>query len=337
MMAEDRERGSLDQAGAPADVPEADLSVSPEGLDALRGEIRALKASQRQGLEALRRELKDGAYWGTVVAVATVLLLMVQNGLLWRQVTQQQAELEMTHRVQLLGLIFDPSDCDPNEEAEALRRAVEAEEQRLGELEPGSEPALRAQYELRVLGSRDPRVCPPNAPLRLREEALLTLAAIDEGRLALRRSNLRRMSLLRAPLQRANLSGADVSGANLSEANLQRVYLRRAKAVGTYFKGADLQHATLTDAQLTGAYFTDANLSGATLLRADLKEANLIRTDFTRTDLEQADLTGADLGAANLVKALNLTQEQLDSAFGTPKTKIPAHLQRPGHWRQPDD
>ena len=335
----DRKPSELDRLAQAFDEREHHIEddLGPEvdpGLQHLRREIRALVSAQRLGHRELRQELKDAAYWGTIVLVLTVVLLLMQNGLLWRQVWQLQTDLKSSQRVELLTLIFEPSDCDPELERAKLHRQLASAEQSLKQAAPDSGAAYRARYELRVLASRDLEICPPETPLRLREEALLTLAAMDGPRLALRRADLRHMSLRKAPLEGVSLSGADLSGANLSDADLRDAYLRRVKAIGTYLKDANLKLATLKDADLTAAYLTEADLTDANLVDARLVDANLIRTQFRRADLKRADLTDADLGGADLSNAFNLTQAQLDSAYGTHKTLLPEGLVHPDHWRK---
>lgn len=310
--------------------PNPEPNAPPEIEDAGDiGEIEALRLEIR----TLGREIGRAAYWGTLTLFGTVLLLITLNVFLWQEVSQQQAGLESARRIELLNLVFEPLDCSRTAQRTRLERELVEAEAALAAAASDSGMAYRARYELRVLRSRDPEICPPKAALRLREEALRTLAEIDGRRLSLRHAHLRRASLLSAFLPNADFSRSDLSGANLSDAHLRDAFLRQVKAVGAYFRGADLQEADLTGADLTGAYLTEANLGGADLTRAKLVDANLIRTRFQNASLKDADLRDADLGGADLSGARHLTQAQLDSAFGTHKTIIPAELERPGHWR----
>jgi hypothetical protein len=96
-----------------------------------------------------------------------------------------------------------------------------------------------------------------------------------------------------------NLTGANLRAADLADADLTNANLT----------GADLPDANLTRACLTYAKLKDANLTGADLRDAGLSDANL-----THTLLGAADLSGADLSDADLSHALNMRQDQLDSA-----------------------
>jgi hypothetical protein len=104
---------------------------------------------------------------------------------------------------------------------------------------------------------------------------------------------------------------------NLASARLRRAHLRFAT----------LTDANLTRANLAGADLTDARLDGANLASADLSNASLVRTDLTGTRL-----SGARLNGANLLETRNLTQGQLDDAFGDGLTELPPHLTRPPFW-----
>src|SRR5262245_8322029 len=96
--------------------------------------------------------------------------------------------------------------------------------------------------------------------------------------------------------------------------------------------GAALEHATLIDADLTGAYLVQANLSHARLRGANLAGANLSHARLVQADLKDACLDQATLGGANLREARNLTQAQIDQAYGDEGSLLPAGLVRPAAW-----
>lgn len=87
-------------------------------------------------------------------------------------------------------------------------------------------------------------------------------------------------------------------------------------------RGADLVGRRLARADLRGAGLRGALLVGADLRGADLRSADLIG----------ADLRGADLRGADLTDALFCTQAQVNAARGDTTTRLPAGLERPGHW-----
>ncbi|MFC6332113.1 pentapeptide repeat-containing protein [Paenibacillus septentrionalis] len=80
--------------------------------------------------------------------------------------------------------------------------------------------------------------------------------------------------------------------------------------------------------KLAGNDLSCANLRGAFLIAADLRGANLRGADCIGADLRDANISGADLSTA-----MFLTQMQLNAATGDMHTKLPAHLQRPSHWK----
>ncbi|WP_244928171.1 pentapeptide repeat-containing protein [Nocardioides sp. W7] len=91
--------------------------------------------------------------------------------------------------------------------------------------------------------------------------------------------------------------------------------------------GADLRHADLAGTDLRDRVLRDADLRGALLVGADLRAVVLTRADLLGADLRGADVAGADLSAA-----LFLTQPQANAARGSAATRLPARLNRPGHW-----
>ena len=103
------------------------------------------------------------------------------------------------------------------------------------------------------------------------------------------------------------------------------------------FSFARLRHASLRFATLSGANLEMADLSDADLCDARLDGADLSGADLCEALLERADFAGARLGGtnlagANLKEARNLTQGQIDEAFGDTLTVLPPHLVRPEGW-----
>jgi Pentapeptide repeats (8 copies) len=103
----------------------------------------------------------------------------------------------------------------------------------------------------------------------------------------------------------------DLTGAHIPKAHLFSADLR----------GADLRGADLSGADLFRAKLTDANL-----FRADLSDAVLIGAYLTRANLYFANLSRAKLSGANLTNAVNVTQDQLDTACGGDDTKLPSDM-----------
>ncbi|MDN4598946.1 pentapeptide repeat-containing protein [Leifsonia virtsii] len=87
--------------------------------------------------------------------------------------------------------------------------------------------------------------------------------------------------------------------------------------------GADLMGADLRRADLRGA-----ELRGALLIAADLRDADLSRAELIGADLRDARLDGADLH-----EAIYLAQSQVNAAAGDARTRLPATLDQPAHWR----
>ena len=96
--------------------------------------------------------------------------------------------------------------------------------------------------------------------------------------------------------------------------------------------GAVLEHATLIDADLTGAFLVQANLAHARLTGANLSCANLSKARLNLADLRDACLDEATLSGADLRRARNLTQAQIDKAYGDEGSLLPAGLVPPTAW-----
>jgi uncharacterized protein YjbI with pentapeptide repeats len=159
-------------------------------------------------------------------------------------------------------------------------------------------------------------------------------------------------------LENADLEQADLSEIKLSEACLKGIDLRRANLSGANLSGADLRGADLRGADLSGASLQGACLKDANLLpydkrnpakyslhrldrealnNADLSDKDLTPTNLSGTNLKDADLSGALLIGAELWETVNLTQEQIEQAFGDKNTQLPKGFYLPESWTQGED
>lgn len=232
---------------------------------------------------------------------------------------------------------------------------------------PDVTPTMDIQAALTVLGTRDVESEHGNHHLNLRQTdvngAFLSGADLSGADLSgaylikahlsgahLMNANLRDARLMNADLDGANLNGAHLSKADLSRAqlyhaDLSRVDLGEAHLIGAnllsaHLSVADLGRADLSGANLSGADLNNADLSGANLSkadlsRADLNSADLKETDFSGANLSEVNLLRADLRGANLTTARNLDQQQIDSAKGDRRTRLPADKQMPEAWKAP--
>ena len=164
-------------------------------------------------------------------------------------------------------------------------------------------------------------------------QANLILANLYRAKLS--GASLNNAILRRADLTKAKLSGADLSEADLARANLSMADLTKAKLSGADLTEANLARANLARANLSGANLSGTDLSGANLSGANLSGANLSGTDLSGTDCSRLSIDSARLQSANLSTAVNLTQGQIDKAYGNSETKLPHGidgLQPPAHW-----
>lgn len=104
---------------------------------------------------------------------------------------------------------------------------------------------------------------------------------------------------------------------------------------GVDLSGVDLRNATLIEASLADAFLVGTNLSYARLASSDLTGADLTGADLDCADLAGAVLSHTILNDAELQLARNVTQAQINSAVGNDKTRLPASIRRPWHWRRP--
>ncbi|WP_088344200.1 MULTISPECIES: DnaJ domain-containing protein [Rhodomicrobium] len=100
---------------------------------------------------------------------------------------------------------------------------------------------------------------------------------------------------------------------------------------------ANFDSAVLAGAILENADLRGANLSCASLVSADLSFANLYGAILQHADFQDAKLTGTIFDAAQLELAVNLTQAQIEEAYGDEATSLPPPLTVPESWRRDAD
>jgi hypothetical protein len=138
-----------------------------------------------------------------------------------------------------------------------------------------------------------------------------------------------------------------LAGADLSNAHLANIDLYGANLDGINLSGADLSGARLcwfipheNNPNLHWPVDT-TRLSRADLSCTVLRGTTLAGCPLVGADFNGAVLDGADLRRADLSQTHNLTQEQINQAYGTyqqnrvPDTKLPNHLKAPPAWRKP--
>ena len=315
----------------------------------LKRQERDTNSQRADTLEALRlqAEANQQAQVQTQVFADQVAQAKSQQLLTEQQIEKQDEDTRIVRRAQLLTLIYELTDCD----LEVEKAKAEAEfRNRYGFLED-SVLGLWTAAEYLKFGAlidfvrlhnnfwryREHRdnfsvtQCPPRAPLRLRQEAVVALAGIDGRKLDLRSADLGE-----ATLSGATLRDADLNKANLSYATLDGAILSNANLGGANLSFASLTNVDLSDADLSFANLINANLSGANLSGADLggayfSGATLRGVNFNNASLVGVNLVNADLSNANLTGAKHLAVD-LDDACGDSETQIPENLRRPEHW-----
>jgi uncharacterized protein YjbI with pentapeptide repeats len=161
----------------------------------------------------------------------------------------------------------------------------------------------------------------------------LTEAVLNKANL--QGANLEGATLIHTRLKEVNLKGANLSQADLTKADLREADVENANLAGANLRTAYLKGANLQAANLTAAVLEHANLHGVNLQAANLRLAQLRGAKLTGTILLGANLQGADL--TDTTKTLfgepSLSQEQINSAHGDEKTKLPAEIVAPDSWR----
>jgi uncharacterized protein YjbI with pentapeptide repeats len=155
--------------------------------------------------------------------------------------------------------------------------------------------------------------------------ANVSFAVLENAKL--RGTTMTKASMYATELGWSDLSGSDLSEAKLSSTRLPSAILTRAKLLF-----AELQDTFLGGADLSGADLGGATLNEVNLGHANLTNANLSGAEVGSVKFGQADLTNTDLSDLDLMFALDLTEQQVQLAKGTTKTRLPRSLKRPAAW-----
>ena len=140
-------------------------------------------------------------------------------------------------------------------------------------------------------------------------------------------SNFRSTSISDLLRSKKVLSGAFFMDCNAQDVRLCRCLLRCAIILDGSFDGADF-----SEAEMQGAWLAETSLEGAKFDNSCLHEAYFFGLKLDRhTSFKGAQLDGAALRSINL-SAVELTQEQISSAFGDASVILPKGIFRPEHW-----
>ncbi|ABW15604.1 pentapeptide repeat protein [Parafrankia sp. EAN1pec] len=139
-------------------------------------------------------------------------------------------------------------------------------------------------------------------------------------------SHLGRVNLKYAQLYLTNFTDATINSINFTRAQIQNTNF-----TGTLMMGADFSEALISDADFTDAFLTATVLTDA-IISANFTRAFIVEVDFSGLNIGGINLTDARLQAVNFSGAKGLTQEQVDSAQGDGRTRLPAGLVRPASW-----
>ncbi len=147
-------------------------------------------------------------------------------------------------------------------------------------------------------------------------------------------ANLRGAYLSYAHLSKSDLGDADLSKADLTDADLSGAWAYAADFTEANLGGADLTAADLNNAHLRGAELQQTNLTGTHLNNAHLQGAQLQQAALTETQLDGADFREVDLSGTDLTNARDVTQQQINSAIGDSRTRLPKNMHAPDSWKK---
>ena len=115
-------------------------------------------------------------------------------------------------------------------------------------------------------------------------------------------------------------------------ARMEGSSLDDARMLGASLWNAGIENATAVGLRMQGASLRSARMNGANLSRARMEGAKLLGSAIDNTTKMRAvTFHGAAIQSVDLVD-IQITQEQLDSAFADGSVTLPEGLNRPAHW-----
>ena len=131
----------------------------------------------------------------------------------------------------------------------------------------------------------------------------------------------------------ADLNEAQLQGASLEFAQLQGAIRSGAQCFEVYFEEAPMQGANLAvRVSAKGTVELCKVTAREAHVRADAGGKNLFqRSLMQNTEIVSADFTGAMFRRVDL-SPLNISAEQLNTAFGDGSVTLPDHIDWPAHW-----
>lgn len=124
-----------------------------------------------------------------------------------------------------------------------------------------------------------------------------------------------------AMLADCDFTDSVVSKARFKDANASNVDFTNREAYGVSFRNAAVVGSDFTESILTGA-----NFQGADVISTQFWGARLFNADFREADVRGAKFAGSDISGADFRGVLNLTQEQINTAFYDPNFNKPLRL-----------
>lgn len=213
---------------------------------------------------------------GTLIACLPVVLLGVQNLIMWRQFNSEKDRQQLQRKTELISVLWDTKELEGPWYA-PIQNSVR-------ETVPIASATHRREASIEyvdLLRERGEVVSLQSARL---DGVVSTSTWIENVGEYLFGSNLQGAILRHGDFNKKAIYAVDLRDADLMEANL----------AGAAFPASDLRKANLSLADLSGAY----------LIMTDLRDALLICADLEGAYLHGAQLSGADLTGARLSGAI---------------------------------
>jgi uncharacterized protein YjbI with pentapeptide repeats len=133
-------------------------------------------------------------------------------------------------------------------------------------------------------------------------------------------------------MEGADLAFARIRGSDLQQARLRGANLEQARMQETRFFQARIDNANAHFVQMQGADLKEARMNGTKLRRARMEGANLHASGIDKAKkLRNVTFHGAAFREIVLTN-MEITQDQMNSAFADGSVTLPAWFERPGHW-----
>ena len=240
---------------------------------------------------------------GSLVGLASVVLLTAQTFLLSRQIQEQQAQFDLERRTTLLTYLYEAVPQRPTNDPDATTLSPPSTDVTSSARPNEARPEPQARW-----------------PAKVRANALREFLGLERNRIERERIPGKTTKFAFVDLTGALLQDVELPKIDLSNVTLSYAYLNRAN-----FKSASFQNANMYHVDAVGTVWSDANLTncriywsmvrGADFSGGILDKAQIVFSDLQRAKMDGVSVLASEFSYSDLSYALIMSIPAVEIAM----------------------